>query len=289
MNVLVSGASGLIGAQLCGALRSGGHAATALVRGENWNVETGEIRFEGSPDAVVHLAGENVAAGRWTVERKREIYDSRVPATRKLCDFLAANPPKVFVCASAVGIFGNRADEELTEKSLLGDDFLARVCRDWETATEPLAKTPCRVASARFGIVLSPEGGALAKMLPVFRKGLAGPLGSGKHWMSWIAIDDAVAAIKFLIEHATARGAFNIVSPNPATNQEFTRTLARVLKKPAVVSAPRLALKLAFGEMADVALLASQRALPARLHELGFRFAYPKLELALRHVLEHGA
>ena len=260
---------------------------TALVRGANWNVDSG--RIDRSGDAVVHLAAENVAAGRWTKDRKRRIHDSRVPATRKLCEFLATNPPKVFICASAVGIYGSRRDEELSEYSSLGDDFLARVCKDWEAATEPLAKTDCRVVSTRFGIVLSRDGGALGKMLPIFRKGFGGPLGNGEHWMSWIAIDDAVRAIQLLLENENARSPFNVVSPNPATNREFTRTLGKVLNKPAIVPAPRFALKLAFGEMADGALLASQRALPARLEELGFRFSYPELESALRHVLEHGA
>lgn len=287
MNVLVSGASGLIGARLCGELRRSGHNVTTLVRGGNWNIETG--RVERTADAVIHLAGENVAAGRWTQERKISIYESRVPATRKLCDFLAANPPKVFLCASAVGIYGNRGDEELTEYSSLGHDFLAGVCKDWEAATEPLGKTGCRVVSTRFGIVLSADGGALGKMLPIFRKGLGGPLGDGEHWMSWIVIDDAVRAIQFLLENETARSPFNIVSPNPVTNREFTRSLGKVLNKPSFLPAPRFALRLAFGEMADGALLASQRALPTRLEELGFRFEYPELEGALKHVLEQRA
>lgn len=293
--VLVSGANGLIGASLTRELARHGYRVTRMVRREagpgeiSWDPAGGRLDpadLEGV-DAVVHLAGENVGA-RWTAARKARIRNSRVAGTRLLSETIARldRPPRVLVAASAVGIYGNRGEEVLTETSLPGDpadDFLVSVTEEWERAADPAREGGVRVVHTRFGLVLSPDGGALKKMLPPFRLGLGARLGSGSQWMSWISIDDAVGAILHALD--TLRGPVNVTSPEPVTNRDFTRILGQVLARPALLIVPTVALRLALGEMAESALLASVRAIPSRLLESGYRFNYPGLESALRHVL----
>ena len=297
MHVAVSGSRGLVGSALVPFLTTGGHRVTRLVRGAPansdeaaWNPSRGlaePSRFDGV-DAVVHLAGENIAAGRWTPARKAGIRQSRVEGTRSLCESLTrlAQPPKVFVSASAIGFYGDRGAQTLTEESGAGNGFLPDVCREWEAATEPASQAGIRVVNLRFGMVLSPAGGALNKMLLPFRLGLGGRIGSGEQFMSWIAIDDAVGAIHHALSAESLRGPVNAVAPTPVTNAEFTRTLARVLRRPAFMLVPPFAARLAFGEMADALLLASARAMPVRLRESGYHFRFPELEGALRYLLQ---
>lgn len=295
MQVAVSGSSGLVGSALLPFLTAGGHRISRLVRkaagGDDiaWDIAQGvkELsRLEGV-DAVVHLAGENIAAGRWTAARKEEIRRSRVEGTRRLCESLAklSRRPKVLVSASAVGFYGNRGEEILREDSAPGSDFLAQVCREWEAATDPASRAGIRVVHLRSGVILSPAGGALKKMLLPFKMGAGGRMGSGAQFMSWIAIDDAVGAIHHAIVTESLQGPVNGVAPTPVSNVEFTRTLGRVLSRPAIVPMPAFAARLAFGEMADALLLASQRVIPARLQATGYRFRHAELEGALRHLL----
>jgi len=291
MNVIVSGATGLIGSAVVSSLRGQGHGVEPLVRTKPtasvyWDPYAGEIaadKLEGH-DAVVHLAGETIA-GRWTAEKKRRIRESRLEGTKLLSDAIArlAKPPAVFLCASAIGYYGNRGDEILREDSVPGADFLANLCREWEAATKPAADKGVRVVNLRFGVVLSAKGGALAKMLPPFRVGLGGIIGNGRQYWSWIALDDVVAAIEFALTNEKLTGPVNVVAPNPVTNRQFTKTLGRVLDTPAIFPMPAFAARLAFGEMADALLLASQRVEPAKLKAAGFQWRFPELEAALRH------
>ena len=237
--------------------------------------------------AAVHLSGANVSGKRWSTSYKREIEESRTKPTFALSTLLAGlvQPPSVLVCASAVGIYGDRGVEELTEASSLGSDFLAQVCVAWEAATKPASDAGIRVVHLRFGVVLAPQGGALAKMLPVFRVGLGGHLGSGLQFMSWVALADVIGAIEFAVQTPGLTGPANVVAPQPVTNLEFTRALGRALHRPAMMPVPSFALRLAFGEMAEATILASQRALPVRLDGQGFSFAFPELDAALARVL----
>ncbi|MDB4878232.1 MAG: hypothetical protein JWM41_4678 [Gemmatimonadetes bacterium] len=292
MVIAISGSSGLIGSALVRALDAHGHEIRPLVRRAartpleiSWDPEGGTIdtsRLEGV-DAVVNLAGENIAQ-RWTGGAKRRIRDSRVKGTALLARTLAllSAKPRAFLSGSAVGIYGDRGDETLDEASAPGSGFLASVCKDWEAATAPASDAGIRVIHLRTGIVLSSTGGALAKMLPVFRLGAGGRLGSGKQWMSWISLTDHIEATASLLRNDSAAGAYNLVGPNPVTNAEFTRTLANVLRRPAALTVPRFALALALGEMADETVLASQRVRPRRLLESGYAFGRPTLEAALR-------
>jgi uncharacterized protein (TIGR01777 family) len=230
--------------------------------------------------SVVHLAGEGIAAGRWTPDRKACIAASRVGGTRLLCERLAAlrSPPRVLVCASAVGYYGDRGEEELDEDSGPGKGFLAEVCAEWEAAAQPAHDAGIRVVSLRLGVVLAPDGGALAKMLPPFRLGLGGLIGSGRQWMSWISRGDAIALMLFAMAEGGVSGPLNAVSPDPVRQRDFARILGRALRRPSCVPAPAAALRLLFGEMADEALLASQRALPKRALAAGFAFRHPELQ-----------
>ncbi|MCA8980704.1 MAG: TIGR01777 family protein [Planctomycetes bacterium] len=294
LKVLVTGSTGLVGTALCAFLESGGHEVRRMVRSDprkagefRWNPARGEFdrRALKGVDAVVHLAGENVGEPRWSEERKRRILDSRVQGTSLIAREigLCKDGPKTLVQASAVGIYGDRGDEELTETSSHGSDFLADVCEQWERASEGIPGV--RRVQLRFGVVLTPAGGALARMLPPFRAGAGGPIGSGRQWMSWIAIDDAVAAIHRALWDARLEGPVNAVAPEPVRNADFGKRLGAVLKRPAVLPLPAIAARAAFGEVADALLLASQRVLPTKLTACGFRFDEPELEGALRHLL----
>jgi uncharacterized protein len=297
VRVLVSGAGGLIGSALLPSLREAGHSVARLSRpgsargGDDveWDPLNGRLDAArlGGFDAVVHLAGESIAAGRWTAARKARIRDSRVVGTRLLSESMArAKPgPAVLVSASAIGWYGNRGDEILREDSRPGGDFLAAVCRDWEDATGPAASAGRRVVRLRFGVILSRDGGALARMLLPFRLGLGGRVGSGRQFMSWIAIGDAVGAIRHAIERGDLSGPVNAVAPGPVTNAAFTAALARALRRPALIPMPAFMARLAFGEMGEALLLASQRVEPARLVASGYRFRHAEVEAALRDLL----
>jgi hypothetical protein len=301
MKIIVTGSSGLIGSALVAALTGRGDEVTCLVRTAAharrtdgarevlWNPARGEVdaaELEGH-DAAVHLAGDPVAEGRWTAEKKRRIRDSRVQGTTLLAATLAQlkTPPRTLLSASAVGYYGDRGGEVLTETSASGTDFLSGVCREWEGSTGSAKVAGIRVVLLRFGVVLSGSGGALAKMLTPFKLGAGGRIGSGEQYMSWIALDDVTGAILHALAHEELEGAVNVVAPRPVTNAEFTKTLGGVLGRPAIFAVPAFAARLAFGEMADAALLASQRAEPARLKATNYEFKYPELEGALRHAV----
>jgi hypothetical protein len=301
MNIVVSGSSGLVGSALVPELSAARHNVKRLVRRApsgklaevRWNPAGGELDtavVEGC-DAVIHLAGESIAAGRWTMAKKARIRDSRVRSTALLAEALARTKkaPKVMVCASAIGYYGSRGDELLTEDSPAGSGFLAGVCREWEAAAAPAFRKGIRVVHLRFGVVLSRRGGALAKMLLPFWLGAGGRIGSGRQYMSWIAIGDAVGAIQYAMENEALRGPVNAVAPNPVTNQEFTLALGRALRRPTLFPMPELAARLLFGEMADALLLSSTRVVPERLKSAGYRFRHPALDAALRHLLEKSA
>jgi len=296
MKVLITGASGLIGTALTASLRAQGHEPVPLVRttprpGERrWDPARGELDdevFDGV-DGVVHLAGAGIGSHRWTGEYKRVLRDSRVGATALLAEAMARldHPPRVLVSGSAIGWYGDRGDELLTEASQPGAGFLAELCRDWERATRPASEAGVRVAHIRTGIVLSPDGGALARQLPLFRMGLGGRFGNGRQWQSWISIDDEVAAIEHLLTHPVS-GAVNLTAPEPVTNAELTATLGRVLHRPAPWPIPRFAPALLLGgELVDAVLFNGQRVVPSVLQESGFSFAHPTLEPALRALLD---
>jgi hypothetical protein len=296
MKILISGSSGLIGSVLVDYLHANGHEVIRLVRPESrqhgkviqWDPSAGKLNGAALEDfdAVVHLAGANIGAKRWTPARKAVIRESRIASTRLLSCALARlqNKPRVLACASAVGYYGDRGEELLDEESASGDGFLAELCREWEQAAQAASDAGIRVVHLRFGLVLSADGGALARMLPLIRLGLGGRLGSGRQYVSWIALDDAVSAIHHCLTCESLSGPVNIVSPHPVTNREFTRTLGKVLKRPTFFTVPRPALRMMLGEIADE-LLASTSVQPKRLLATDFRFQYPELEAALRHLL----
>lgn len=307
---MVSGASGLVGSALVPALEAAGCEVGRLVR--RLPVSGGEVQWDPTrelppdladgADAVIHLSGENVA-GRWTAEKKRRIRESRVVSTRNLAEALAQGrgSARMFVCASAIGYYGDRAslgtrakapaphlqepDDILTEESESGVGFLAEVCREWETATEPARRAGIRTVNLRFGIVLSRKGGALRQMLLPFRLGLGGRIGNGRQWWSWIHIDDAVSAVLHILRTASVEGAVNMVAPNPVTNAEFTKVLASVLRRPAILPIPAAVARLAFGELADEGILASARVIPGKLLGSGFEFRYPEVRQALTELV----
>ena len=300
LRVAVTGATGLLGSALLPFLTTGGHEVTPVSRRRgtpgtvHWDPAAGVIDHAGleGMDAVVHLAGENVGS-RWTEHRKRRIRDSRVEGTMFLAEALAAlkRPPRVLVSASAMGIYGNRGDEVLTEDALpegTPADFFVELGRDWEGATEPARAAGIRVVNLRFGLILTPAGGALGRMLPPFLLGAGGPMGNGRQWVSWLSVDDAVGSVHHALLTESLEGPVNAASPEPVTSRTFAATLGRVLERPALVPVPALALKLVFGEMADTALLSSQRLSSTRLLGSGYSFRHPTLEHALRHVLGRG-
>jgi uncharacterized protein (TIGR01777 family) len=297
MRILVSGSSGLVGSALLPALAASGNEVGRLLRPGTdagpldvaWDPAAGQLdtaKIEGF-DAIVHLAGENIAAGRWNAARKEAIRRSRVDGTLLLTRVLAKlkNPPGTFVSASAIGFYGDRGDEILKETSERGRGFLPAVCVAWESAAEPAEAAGLRVVHLRFGVILSQHGGALARMLLPFRLGLGGPVGDGRQFMSWITLDDAVCAIRHALDSTSIAGPVNTVSPAPLSNRDFGRTLGRVLRRPAIAPLPAFVVRLAFGEMADALLLASARVIPGVLQATGYRFRHPELEMALRHVL----
>ena len=295
MHIAISGSHGFIGSAVMETLWGAGHQVTPIVRGESavemgiaWSAETGYVdaaKLEGI-EAVVHLAGESIQ-GRWTPEKKALIQESRGKGTRVLAEALGqlAKPPRVLVCASAVGYYGDRGDELLREESEPGGGFLAGVVREWEAATEPAAKKGIRVVNLRIGVVLGAGGGALAAMLTPFKMGVGGRVGSGKQYMSWIALDDVVGAVEHALATESLQGPVNVVSPNPARNAEFTKALGGVLSRPTIFPLPAFVVKLAFGQMGEELLLGSQRVDSAKLRASGYKFHYPELEAALRRAL----
>ena len=301
MKILMTGATGFVGTALCQDLQSTGHTVCRLVRpgtpaekprgaegfDVNWNPATGELGGAAvGADAVVNLAGASIANGRWTVERKQLLLASRVDTTRALVQALSrmAARPRVLVSASGIGYYGSCGDQVLTEESPLGHDFLSRLGQEWEAEAAKAEALGIRVVRARFGIILAKHGGALPRMARPFMWGFGGKIASGEQWMSWVTLQDVVAILRFALENGAARGPLNVVSPQPVRNAEFTRVLAKTLHRPALFPAPAFALRLLLGEMADELLLSSQRAMPAQLEKLGFRFLHPDLPGALAAV-----
>ena len=296
MRVLITGASGLVGRELQKSFAAKGYDMLLASRSEpadeqhiQWTVEEGFAepeKLEGL-DAVVHLAGENVSGLRWTEEKKRSIRDSRVLGTRNVVTAISKlkNRPKVFVASSAIGFYGERDDEEITESSAAGDNFLAEVSKAWESESRRAEDAGIRTVLLRTGIVLTKEGGALGTMLTPFKLGVGGVVGSGKQWMSWISMEDHIAVINYVIENENIRGAVNSVSPNPVTNEEFTKTLGDVLYRPTFLPVPEFAVSMVFGEMGDALLLASTKVLPKRLEDAGFQFKYPQLKPAIENAV----
>ncbi len=295
--IFVTGSGGLIGSALAAFLVSEGYTVNRLVRDRTqtgadsvyWNPSENAVdlsALEGCV-AVIHLAGENIAGGRWSEERKKRIRDSRIHGTRFLSESLVrlTRPPGVLICASAIGYYGHRGEEILEETSLPGKGFLAGVCREWETAARPAAQKGIRVVNLRIGVVLTPNGGALVQMLLPFRMGFGGVIGNGKQFMSWITLDDLLGVIHHVLTMETLAGPINAVAPNPVTNREFTKTLGAILKRPTLIPFPAFAARIALGEMAGELLLASTRVIPARLLDSGYRFRHPDLKTALTLLL----
>lgn len=296
LRVAISGASGLVGRALGAFLSAGGHEVIRLVRRATraadevaWDPAAGSVDAEALEgiDALVHLSGASLASWPWTEAKKRTIWDSRIESTRTLIGALTRNrtPPRTLISASAIGYYGDRGDESLSETSDPGSGFLADLCRAWEEAAQPAAEAGIRVVNPRIGPVVTAAGGMLAKLLPAFRLGIAGVIGSGRQYLSWIALDDLLAAILHILERDTIVGPVNVVSPNAVTNREFTRTLGRVLRRPTVLPLPAAAVKVIFGQMGRETLLAGQRVRPTVLEASGFRFGYPDLSESLRFTL----
>ncbi|MCA9229089.1 MAG: TIGR01777 family oxidoreductase [Planctomycetales bacterium] len=294
--ILVTGSTGLIGSRLVASFEAAGNRVLRAVRRKprsdeelRWDPAAGEIELGrlNDVDAVVHLAGANIAGSRWSKSYKQLLLDSRTQGTRLLCETLAALDPKprVLACASAIGFYGDRGDVELDETSSGGEGFLPELCMQWERACQPARDAGIRVVNMRIGVVLSSEGGALAKMLLPFKLGAGGILGSGQQYFSWIALDDVIGAIETILANDQVAGPVNLVSPQPVTNRDFTKTLGRVLSRPTVLPMPAFVARLAVGEMADALLLGGARVLPKVLVNLGYQFQQPALEPALRHLL----
>jgi uncharacterized protein (TIGR01777 family) len=303
VRILVSGSTGFVGTSLVQALERDGHTVARLMRPESsrprangqqaqfvrWDPVSGQFDAPAAEraDALVHLAGASIAGGRWNAARKSLLRTSRLDATRQLIGALSRlqRPPRVIVAASAIGYYGNRGDETLTESSPPGNDFLAAVCREWEAEAARGTEFGARVVMARFGIILATHGGALPRMLLPFKLGVGGSLGSGRQWMSWLTLDEAVGIVKLALASSALSGPVNTVAPQPVQNADFTRILARALHRPALFPAPAFALRVVLGEMADALLLVSQRIVPTKLQQMGYQFAHPDLATALEEVL----
>jgi len=298
MKVLITGSSGLIGSALIESLASNGHEVIRLLRKKSaedppeaspvWDPENAVIDLGDHSDiaAVVHLAGDSIADGRWNERKKKRILDSRVVGTKLLADYFAAanHKPDIIVSASAIGVYGDRGEELLDETSEPGNGFLADVCKQWEGAMASAVDAGIRVANVRFGVILSTAGGALKKMLLPFKMGVGGVIGSGKQYMSWASIDDVAAMIQYVIANESMRGPVNLVSPNAVTNRQFTKTLGKVLHRPTILPMPAFAARMAFGEMANELLLASTRVVPKKLMDSDYEFRHPELGEALEHL-----
>ena len=294
MEVLISGATGLIGSALVPELEAKGHTVRRLTRHPRqegdirWDIDAGTVDGDLSGiDAVVHLAGESIAEGRWTEEKKRRILESRRKGTRLLAENVAGldEPPSVMVSVSATGYYGDRGNELLTEESESGDLFLSEVCREWEAAADPAREAGVRVVHPRFGIVLSTEGGALGATLPIFKLGGGGKIGSGGQYWSWVSFDDVIGVILHVMHSGDLSGPVNVVTPDSLTNAEYTGVLGKVLNRPTLFTVPAPAARIILGEITDELLLASARVEPVRLQETGYSFRHPELEGALRHLL----
>lgn len=296
MRIVVSGSHGMVGSALLPALAARGHQVIRLVRSSvaapsdiSWDPQAGRLdpASLSGVEAIVHLAGENIASKRWSEEQKKRIRESRVKGTSLLAETMSglAEAPRIFISSSAIGYYGDRGNETLSEDSPPGNGFLSEVCQAWESATAPAVRKGIRVVLLRFGVILSPSGGALKKMLLPFRLGLGGPLGTGQQQMSWITLDDAVGVVLHALDLSALRGPVNAVTARPVSNSEFTRTLGRVLHRPAMLPMPAFAARLAFGEMADALLLSSSRVEPQRLLASRYPYQDPELEPALRHLL----
>lgn len=312
MRVIVAGSSGLVGTELISSLLRDGHSVVRLLRPGSTAQSSGSANeamvewlarsanearpfgndqdtVEGA-DAVVNLAGASIAGGRWTEERKALLRSSRVQTTRQLVAAIGSlrNRPRVLVSASAIGYYGDRGDEVLTEESKPGRDFLSGVAQEWEAEAVKAETLGMRAVRARFGVILSKNGGALKQMMRQFQLGVGGRLGSGRQWMSWVTLEDVVGILRWTLEGASLAGAVNVVAPQPVRNAEFTEELAQAMRRPAIFPAPAFALRLALGEMADALLLSSQQVKPARLEQAGYRFLHPDLPNALTSLLRAG-
>lgn len=297
MQIVITGCSGLIGSALVEHFFSLGHSIHCLQRNKNddgliWNPEKIDQLYKDGKhiDAVVHLAGENIASGRWTGKKKKRILRSRIQGTHEIASYFSNlnNPPKVMIFASAIGYYGSRGNEKLTEETSLGTGFLAEVCQKWEEAAELASEAGIRTVYTRFGMVLSPQGGALQKMVPPFKAGLGGRIGNGKQYMSWISIRDLVSAVTHLLDNDELSGPFNIVSPTPVTNSEFTRSLGRAVQRHTIFPVPGMVIKTVFGSMGNELLLSSSRVFPEKLLASGFTFRYTTLKETLQHCVDIG-
>jgi uncharacterized protein (TIGR01777 family) len=296
MKILITGSSGMIGSALIESFAASGHEVIRLLRKKVtedspvWDPEKDVIDLADvrGISAVVHLAGDNIAEGRWNSQKKGRILNSRVMGTKLLTEFFAASDckPDIIVSASAVGVYGDRGEELVDETSRPGNGFVADVCKQWEGATASAVEAGIRVANVRFGVVLSTAGGALKKMLLPFRMGLGGVIGTGRQYMSWVSIDDVVGMIQYVITNDSLRGPINLVAPNAVKNREFTKTLGRVLHRPTIFPMPAFAARIAFGEMANELLLSSTRVLPKKLMDSDYTFRHPELGEALEHLLK---
>lgn len=297
MKIVISGGSGMVGVALTAALKSEQHEVWHLVRPGpalkqndiRWDPHSAQVdvpALEGA-DVIVHLSGASVAHGRWTKERKEILRSSRIDSTRVLVDSMAklTKPPKVFISASAVGYYGSRGDELLPESSSPGRDFLALLARDWEAEANRAAQAGIRTVILRFGVIFAQKGGALEQMVRPFRLGVGGRIGDGRQWLAWVALDDVVRVIQLAIVNPEMNGAYNTVAPEPVRNADFAKAVGRVLHRPAILPSPKFALRLALGEMADALLFASQRAIPEKLQQLGYKFQFADLETTLRAML----